>query len=72
MADFVLIPLSDRARQMLAAAALGAGNDQAFLTRLNDHASNGVLTLSHEDVEKMLTYMLAHLCGVLEQHPPTT
>ena len=71
MADFVLLPLSDRARQTLAAAALGASNDQAFLTRLNDHASNGVLTLSQQDVEKMFMYMLAHLCGALEHKPPT-
>lgn len=72
MADFVLIPLSDRASQTLAAAALGPSNDRAFLTRLNAHASNGVLTLSHEDVEKMFMYMLAHLCGPPEQRPPTS
>ena len=59
MADFILIPLSERVRQALAEATSRGGEKEALIRRLRDHINNDVLTLSHGDVETILMQWLA-------------
>lgn len=59
VADFILIPLSERVRKALEEAAARGGDKDDLLSRLRAHTNNDVLTLSHGDMETILVEWLA-------------
>ena len=59
MADFILIPLSERVRKALEEVASRGGERQPFLKSLRARIDNDVLTVSHGDVETILLEWLA-------------
>lgn len=59
MADFLLIPLSDRVRKALEEAASRGGEQKPLLNKLRARINNEVLTVSHGDMETILVEWLA-------------
>lgn len=66
MAD-VQIRLSPQAQKAFAKPIVGRGGHQTLLRRLQGQIEDGVLTISPEDMEKMLRYMLSYGSGGFQQ-----
>jgi hypothetical protein len=66
MAD-VRIPLSSRAVNALSKPIVGKGGHQTLLRRLQRQIADGELSVSPDDMEKMLRYMLSYGSGGFQQ-----
>jgi hypothetical protein len=67
MADLIQIPLSAQAQKVFGKPIVGQGGHQTLLRRLQAQIQDGVLSVSPEDMEKMLRYMLSYGSGGFQQ-----
>jgi hypothetical protein len=58
--DEIHIPLSPQAQKAFAKPIVGKGGHQTLLRRLQAQIHDGVLTVSSDDMAKMLKYMLSY------------
>jgi len=63
----VRIPLSSAAIRALSKPIVGRGGHQALLRRLQSQIADGELSVTPEDMEKMLRYMLSYGSGGFQQ-----